>query len=256
MANITQRTRELSLKINITPETAFFQRLRLLYLFVVGYHKSSHLLKVFVISPFIPSSSVCIMAPRRKRLEGDSRRCTKQQSKKVHAKKRKYYFHKKKVSTVVADESESPSVVPGVEEEVAGESSSVLAPSVVPDETSGIVADVANSVPADVDVDFLMEDVICDDIAGSSSSVVDDVMNKTASSSKMEEIVCDQVQDKPISGYRLFDMDILKKLDLFPCLSRMCTDYVRFVNIVTIPEIHILRKHFFHHFRKVNLQKV
>ena len=49
------------------------------------------------------------MAPRRKRLEGDSGRCTKQQSKKVHAEKRKYYFHKKKVATVVADESESPS---------------------------------------------------------------------------------------------------------------------------------------------------
>ena len=44
------------------------------------------------------------MAPRRKRLEGDSGRCTKQQSKKVHAKKKKYYFHKKKVATVVADE--------------------------------------------------------------------------------------------------------------------------------------------------------
>ena len=117
---------------------------------------------MFVISPFIPSSSVCIMAPRRKRLEGDSGRCTKQQSKKVHTKKRKYYFHTKKVATVVADESESPSFVPSVEEEVAivGESSSVLAPSVVPDETSGIVAGVANSVPADVDVDFLMEDII------------------------------------------------------------------------------------------------
>ena len=134
------------------------------------------------------------MAPRRKRLEGDSGRCTKQQSKKVHAKKRKYYFHKKKVATVVADESESPSVVPGVEEEVAivGESSSVLAPSIFPDETSGIVADVANSAPADVDVDFLTEDIICDDIAGS-SSVVDDVMNKTGPSSKIEDIVCDVV---------------------------------------------------------------
>ena len=135
------------------------------------------------------------MAHRRKILEGDSGRCTKQQSKKVHAKKRKYYFHKKKVATVVADESESPSVVPSVEEEVTivGESSSVLAPSIFPDETSGIVADVANIIPADVDVDFLMEDIICDDIAGSSSSVVDDVMNKTASSSKMEEIVCAEV---------------------------------------------------------------
>ena len=51
-----------------------------------------------------------------------------------------------------------------------------------------------------MDVDFLMEDIICDDIAGSSSSVVDDAMNKTASSSKIEEIVCDEVQDKPISG--------------------------------------------------------
>ena len=154
---------------------------------------------MFVISPFI--------------LEGDSGRCTKQQSKKVHAEKRKYYFHKKKVATVVADESESPSVVPGGEEEVAivGESSTVLAPSVVPSETFGIVADVANSVPADVDVDFLMEDIICDDIAGSSISVVDDVMNKIASSLKIEEIVCDEVQDKPISGCRLFDM-ILKNL--------------------------------------------
>ena len=39
---------------------------------------------------------------------------------------------RRKVATVVADESESPSVVPSVEEEVAivGESSSVLAPSV------------------------------------------------------------------------------------------------------------------------------
>ena len=37
-------------------------------------------------------------------------------------------------------------------------------------------------------------------------------MNKTASSSKIEEIVCDEVQDKPVSGYRLFDMDILKNL--------------------------------------------
>ena len=131
------------------------------------------------------------MAPRRKRLEGDSGRCTK-----------KYYFHKKKVATVVAGESESPSVVPGVEEEVAnvGESSSVLALSIFPDETSSIVADVASSVPADVDVYFLKEDVICDDIAGSSSSIVDDVMHKTASSSKIEEIVCDEVQDKPISG--------------------------------------------------------
>ena len=75
-----------------------------------------------------------------------------QQSKKVRAKKRKYYFHKKKVASVVAAESESPSVVPSVEEEVAivGESSAVLAPSIFPDETSGIVADVANSVPADV----------------------------------------------------------------------------------------------------------
>ena len=137
------------------------------------------------------------MAHRRKRLEGDSGRCTKQQSKKVHAKKRKYNFHKKNVDTVVADESESPSVVPSVEEEVVivGESSSVLALSVVPDETSGIVAVVANSVPADVDVDFLMEDIICDDIAGSSSSIVDDVMNKTASSN-IEEIVYDEVQDQ------------------------------------------------------------
>ena len=145
--------------------------------------------------------------------------------------RKKNYFHKKKVATVVADESESPSVVPGVEEEVAiagespsvlapsvvpsveeldivgesscvlapivvpsveeevaivGESSSVLAPSIFPAETSGIVADVACSIPADVDVDFLMEDIICDDIAGSSSSVVDDVMNKTASPSKIE----------------------------------------------------------------------
>ena len=58
--------------------------------------------------------------------------------KKVHAKKNKYYFHKKKVATVVADESESPSVIPGVEEEVAivGESSSVLAPSIFPEENS------------------------------------------------------------------------------------------------------------------------
>ena len=150
--------------------------------------------------------------------------------KKVHAKKRKYYFQKKKVASVVVDESESPSVVPGVEEEVAidGESSSVLAPSIFPDETSTIVADVASSVPADVDVDFLMEDVICDDIAGSSSSVVDE----TASSSKIEEIVCDEVQDKHISGYRLFDMDILKKLDLLPCLSRMFNDYVRFCRTI------------------------
>ena len=150
------------------------------------------------------------MAPQRKRPEGNSGRCTKQQSKKVHAKKRKYYFQKKKVATVVADESESPSVVPGVEEEVAidGESSSVLAPSIFPDETSTIVADVASSLPADVDVDFLMEDVICDEKAGSSSSVIDE----TASSSKIEEIVCDEVQDKHISGYRLFDMDILKNL--------------------------------------------
>ena len=72
------------------------------------------------------------MPPRRKRLEGDSGRCTKHKSKKVHAKKIKYYFHKKKVATVVADESESPSVVPGVDEEVAivGESSTVLAPSI------------------------------------------------------------------------------------------------------------------------------
>ena len=96
---------------------------------------------MFVISPFIPLSSVCIMAPRRKRLEGDSGRCTKQQSKKVHAMKKKYYLHKKNVASVVADESESPSVVPGVEEEIAivGESSSVLAPSIFPDKTSTIV---------------------------------------------------------------------------------------------------------------------
>ena len=95
-----------------------------------------------------------------------------------------------------------------------------------------LFADVASSVPADVDVDFLMGDIICDDIAGSSSSVVDNVMNKTASSSKIEEIVCDEVQDKPISGYRLFHMDILKKLDFFPCLSRMFTDYVRFCRTI------------------------
>ena len=138
--------------------------------------------------------------------------------KKFMLRKKIYYFHKKKVATVVADETESPGVVPGIEEEVdiVGESSSVLAPSVVPDETSGIVADVANSV----DVDFLMEDIICDDIAGS-SSVVDDVMNKTTSSSKIEEIVCDEVQDKPISGYRLFDMDILKNL----ICSLACPEY-------------------------------
>ena len=116
---------------------------------------------MLVISQFIPLSSVCITAPRRKRLGGDSGPCTKQTYKKVHAKK-------------------SPSVVPGVEEVVAivGESSSVLAPNIFADETSSIIADVASSVPADVDVVFLMEDIICDDIAGSSNSVVDEVAKK------------------------------------------------------------------------------
>lgn len=130
------------------------------------------------------------MAPRKKRPDSNSGRCTKQNAKKFNSKKRTFNFSKTKVvATVNAYEPVIPSI---------SESTRVA-------EDASIISHDPPVLEAMMDVDFLVEDNV----------VVDEVMNKTASSSKIQDIgsYSNQIEDQSTTtGYRLFDMEILTSL--------------------------------------------